>query len=206
MSTFDRPFSHKNMSPRTKEQFEEIREGKRRQILDSAIECFAEHGYHTVSISHLAKHAGISKGLLYNYFTSKDELLRAILMETYEILMSILDPEKTGRIAVTDIRVFFTRFFDHLTQHILTWRMYLAIFSQPAVQQILYDDIQDMNRQTIVIEEYFRQQGFENPAMEVAFLSTLTSGVMFEYLSDPEHYPLEEMKERIIRLYENKKP
>jgi AcrR family transcriptional regulator len=71
------------MSPRTKIQFEEIRESKRRKILDAAVECFATTGFHAVSISDLAKHAGISKGLMYNYFSSKDELLKAIFFEIF---------------------------------------------------------------------------------------------------------------------------
>ena len=66
------------MCPRTSEQFEDIRESKRRRIMDAAIDCFATTGYHAVSISDLAKHAGISKGLMYNYFSSKDELLKSI--------------------------------------------------------------------------------------------------------------------------------
>ncbi|NOR33588.1 MAG: TetR family transcriptional regulator, partial [Bacteroidales bacterium] len=48
------------MSPRTPEQFEEIRESRRQQIMDAALELFASEGYSHCSISQLAVHAGIS--------------------------------------------------------------------------------------------------------------------------------------------------
>ncbi len=63
------------MSPRTQEQFEEMRESRRQQIMDAALELFAQEGYSHCSISQLAGHAGISKGLMYNYFESKEALL-----------------------------------------------------------------------------------------------------------------------------------
>ncbi|HRW21852.1 MAG TPA: helix-turn-helix domain-containing protein, partial [Bacteroidales bacterium] len=63
------------MSPRTPEQFEEIRLSKHKLILDTAMKLFASSGYHNTSISKIAKEAGISKGLIYNYFDSKEDLL-----------------------------------------------------------------------------------------------------------------------------------
>ena len=67
------------MSPRTPKQFEEIREEKKTLIMDVALEHFANEGYHNTTINHIAKHAGISKGLMYNYFESKEELLAEII-------------------------------------------------------------------------------------------------------------------------------
>ena len=66
----------KAMSPRTKQQFEDIREEKRSLIMKVALELFAEEGYHNTSISKIASRAGISKGLLYNYFDSKEDLIK----------------------------------------------------------------------------------------------------------------------------------
>jgi len=75
------------MCPRTSEQFEEIRENMRRRIIVAAIECFATKGYHACSISDLAKHAGISKGLMYNYFSGKEDLLSTIFREIMDEMM-----------------------------------------------------------------------------------------------------------------------
>ena len=56
------------MSPRTPTQFQEIREEKNALIMALALEHFANEGYYKTTINHIARHAGISKGLMYNYF------------------------------------------------------------------------------------------------------------------------------------------
>ena len=190
------------MRPRTTEQFEEIREGKRRQILDAAIECFATTGYHAVSISDLAKHAGISKGLMYNYFNSKEHLLKTIFSEVMNEMMKLFDPDQSGDIDRETLLKYFNKLFSHLKSNLLLWKMYTAIFSQPAVQQILAEEILAASTQPLgMVERYFKKQGYKKPALEVAFLSTLISGVTYEYIADPENYPLDQIKKRVLSLY-----
>ena len=190
------------MCPRTSEQFEDIRESKRRRIVDAAIDCFATTGYHAVSISDLAKHAGISKGLMYNYFSSKDELLKSIFSEVMAEMMLLFDPDRSAGLDRSAMLAYFDRFFTHLKSNLILWKMYMAIFSQPAVQQILSEEIRLASKQPLsIVERYFKKQGYQKPALEVAFLSTLMSGVTYEFIADPEHYPLNQIKKRIIALY-----
>jgi len=190
------------MCPRTSEQFGEIRENKRRKILDSAIECFATKGYHAVSISELAAHAGVSKGLMYNYFKSKDELLKCIFSEIMEVMMALIDKDQSGEIDKKSLLQYFERLISHLKSNLILWKMYMAIFSQPAVQLILSEEIQAASTRPLeMVERYFKKQGYKKPGLEVAFLSTLISGVTYEYIADPEHYPLDQIKKRIIGLY-----
>jgi len=190
------------MCPRTRQEFQEIRENKRRKILDSAIECFATSGYHTVTISDLAVHAGISKGLMYNYFSSKEELLKAIYNEIVSEMMQFFDPDHRGISDRKDLLQYLERSFRHLKSNLILWKMYMAIFSQPAVQEILKEEILAVSQEPVaMIELYFKEQGYKKPSVEVAFLSTLFSGVVIEYIADPENYPLDSIKKRIINLY-----
>jgi AcrR family transcriptional regulator len=190
------------MSPRTSKQFEEIRENKRAQIISAAIECFSTKGYHAVSISELAEFAGISKGLMYNYFKGKDELLRCVFQEIMDTMMNMFDPHKKGLMERDDLRKYLERFFKHLKSNLILWKMYMAIFSQPAVQEILKDEILEASKQPMeMIGSYFKNHGYKNPMVEVAFLSTLSSGIIIEYIGDPENYPLDQIKKRILSLY-----
>lgn len=50
-------------------------ETRRAQILDAAMACFAEHGYHETSIDEIAAHAGLSKGAIYYHFAGKRDIL-----------------------------------------------------------------------------------------------------------------------------------
>jgi AcrR family transcriptional regulator len=59
--------------------------GERREaILNVAREVFSAEGYAAASMSHIASRLGGSKGTLYNYFKSKEELFRAHVQEQCE--------------------------------------------------------------------------------------------------------------------------
>jgi AcrR family transcriptional regulator len=57
------------------------RGGRREAILNVAREVFSAEGYAAASMSHIASRLGGSKGTLYNYFKSKEELFRAHVQE-----------------------------------------------------------------------------------------------------------------------------
>ena len=52
---------------------------KRRQIIDGACQVFLERGFDAASMGEIAREAGVSKGTLYVYFKSKEELFEAIV-------------------------------------------------------------------------------------------------------------------------------
>jgi AcrR family transcriptional regulator len=57
-------------------------EARRRAILDVARELFLAQGFAATSMSEIAVRLGGSKGTLYNYFRSKEELFAAIMIDT----------------------------------------------------------------------------------------------------------------------------
>lgn len=64
---------------RTSEENERIRQLAKENIRTTAMELFMKQGYYATSISDVAKQAGISKGLLYNYIKGKEELLATMV-------------------------------------------------------------------------------------------------------------------------------
>src|SRR5512138_467816 len=54
---------------------------KRRQITDGACRVFLERGFDAASMGEIAREARVSKGTLYVYFKSKEELFEAIVEE-----------------------------------------------------------------------------------------------------------------------------
>ena len=74
------------MSPKSAKQFNDIRTQKKELIMNVALELFAENGFHATSISQIAKKAKISKGLTYNYFESKKEILDEIIKKGFDSL------------------------------------------------------------------------------------------------------------------------
>ena len=56
----------------------------RRQILDTALELFSEFGYHNVSMHRIAQKAEFAVGTMYKFFPNKEELFRAMIVESAE--------------------------------------------------------------------------------------------------------------------------
>jgi len=65
--------------------------GRRQQIIEAAARLFAEKGFHRATTRDIADAADVSEGTLYNYFSSKDELLMAI-MEVLSDMSKLGDP------------------------------------------------------------------------------------------------------------------
>jgi AcrR family transcriptional regulator len=63
---------------------EQLREERRRQILEAALSVFAKKGYHATNVSDVAAQAGVSQGTIYWYFDSKDELFQAATLFAFE--------------------------------------------------------------------------------------------------------------------------
>ncbi|HAS74263.1 MAG TPA: hypothetical protein DCS67_08985 [Clostridiales bacterium UBA8960] len=55
--------------------------GKRDNILNSASDVFNNKGFHLANINDIAEHAGIGKGTVYEYFTSKNELFIEVVKQ-----------------------------------------------------------------------------------------------------------------------------
>jgi AcrR family transcriptional regulator len=53
---------------------EERKTERREQILEGARRCFAEHGYEGATVVRLEREIGLSRGAIFNYFASKEEL------------------------------------------------------------------------------------------------------------------------------------
>lgn len=51
------------------------------ELLDAAYELFVEHGYAATRVEAVAQRAGVSKGTLFLYFTSKEELFKAVVRQ-----------------------------------------------------------------------------------------------------------------------------
>ena len=57
---------------------EERRTERREQILAEARRCFAEHGYEGATVVRLEEATGLSRGAIFNYFPSKEEIFHEL--------------------------------------------------------------------------------------------------------------------------------
>ena len=52
---------------------------RKKQIIESTIECISRYGYNNFSMQDVARIAGVSKGIIHYYFLNKEELMMAVL-------------------------------------------------------------------------------------------------------------------------------
>lgn len=62
------------------------------EILKAALECFAESGFAATKLDEIAKRAGVTKGTLYLYFQSKEDIFKSVVRE--EIVKNIAHVEE----------------------------------------------------------------------------------------------------------------
>jgi len=74
----------------------QAQEDKRRLLLQAAVRVFARKGYHAARVGDIAEEAGVSYGLLYHYFDSKEEVLRNVFRETWRALIATIESVEEG--------------------------------------------------------------------------------------------------------------
>jgi len=60
-------------------RFRRRKEDRPQEITEAALAAFAEKGYAATRVEEVARRAGVSKGLLYLYFATKEELFKAVV-------------------------------------------------------------------------------------------------------------------------------
>ena len=74
-------FIRENRLPKISEM---RRESRRQQILQAALACFSEDGFHQTGMADIVRRSGMSHGAVYGYFQSKDEIIEALADDRHE--------------------------------------------------------------------------------------------------------------------------
>ncbi len=81
---------------------------RREQILRAAMVCFAKCGFHQTSMHDLSKEAGISVGLIYRYFASKEAVIAAMAEEHKNDLQELLERARTAPTLLDSVEILLT--------------------------------------------------------------------------------------------------
>ena len=69
----------------------EYKEEAKSKIVEAARVVFAKKGYHDATMDDVAKEVGVSKGALYSYFKSKEDILKEIYLQSHQTLRTIIN-------------------------------------------------------------------------------------------------------------------
>jgi AcrR family transcriptional regulator len=115
---------------------------RRRQLLDRAVELFAEHGYDELSMAAFARAAGISKPLLYHYFPSKRRLFEAALAQA-------ADEHLAGIAAATDVETGLDAFLSWIEANPRAYVKLMRSAGIPEVRELI-DRVREQTAQRIL--------------------------------------------------------
>ncbi len=189
------------MSPRSKKQFAEIREVSRKKILDASLELFGTKGYETTSINDVARKAGVSKGLLYHYFESKEDIVKQLIDDLTNRADGVMeevfsdDPKETMR---TILQMFFNEMRNNFDQ----WQLIMNLSVQIEKFGFVHDvAVTKMKVYLELFEQLFTQMEWENPAAEAKQLGALFDGIGIQYFLIKDDYHLDEMEKILMEKY-----
>ena len=72
---------------------------KKNRALDAALKVFSEHGFESATMEAIATEANLTKPTLYEYFGSKDELFKAMMLAPRDLMMLAFDEEEDEHVS-----------------------------------------------------------------------------------------------------------
>ena len=193
--------------PRTPEENERIRQATKEKIRAAAMELFMKQGYYATSISDIAKHASISKGLLYNYYKGKEELLSEMVEDRIGEVVEVMAEAVSLETPSEQLKYIVNGAIDNIHKNPEVHRFYLHLQTQPEadVELIKYSRliIEENARQFELQCKIFERMGEREPRKRSLYFSSVLQGIMLMISTYPQKFPIEELKEQIIREFCN---
>jgi len=191
--------------PRTPEENERIRQAAKDKIHHAAMALFVKKGYHATSIDDVAKLAQISKGLLYNYYKGKEELLAAMVQIRIDEVKEVMEEAASQLTPDDQLRHIVEGAINNVYLRPDVYRFYLNLQTQPEDDHILATysaQLNEESRNQFEVQcRMFKQQGVKDPRMKSLQFSAALQGTMVMMTTYPGDFPVEVVKEQIIRQY-----
>jgi AcrR family transcriptional regulator len=189
------------MSPRTQEQLNIVKADRREAILNAALSVFAEDTYHAASVSKIAKKAGVSKGLMYNYFKGKEDLLFTLVNNIADKFMQRFEIENHALLNDKDIEQFVHLSFEVVNDDLELSKLFFSVYTQHDVMAIVGEKmLEKVQPFFMLLVDYFRSKGHEDPMATARYFSSTIDGIQMTILMD-NTFPLASVKKMIIKQF-----
>ncbi len=190
------------MTPRSKKIAERMREKTRNAILSASLELFAKRGYSATTTDEIAGKARISKGLIYNHFETKQDILFAIFDEQLDRILPQYLGGKDPRPAREKLMSLIGTWLDMIESE--------PLFARLSLQLNLDDAFRKFVRSRKAREYYmgfllymkrlFKELGSDKPELDTFLLMFLMDGIVANYTVAPDLFPIVAIKDRLVEL------
>lgn len=169
---------------------EEIAHNRREQVLNAAVELFAEKGYYKTTTGDVARAVGVTQPYVFHFFKTKEDLYLAVLQRAYNKIMqtfTIVDApadqleEEMGKA--------FTELLNHSRNEILVVMMAYTI-PEKSIRECIKSQFDIVYER---VKKRFIEAGMAEPAsMASEFIGTGLVVSMAEVLEMPKLFPWED--------------
>lgn len=189
--------------PRTEAGHEQVREATRARLLAAAVRLFSRQGYSATSVRALASEAGVSLGLLYHYFPSKEAVLQALLAEGMADVQVTFDAAKKEKTAAGFVRALLVSAGEQLKAHRAAWQVSYGLRHQSQVMEGLGRAAERARvRMLGFLEAELGMRGLPSPGVEAEVLFAIVEGIGRQLVQRPRAYPLAAVIDRVAAHYE----
>lgn len=152
---------------------------KRNQILNTALELFANEGYQNTSTSKIACQAGVSEGLIFKHFQSKEGLLSAVVNLANEDIKAFIermenqdDPKKVIETAFA--------FPPLVSSNRSFWKLQFSLKYQCPGKRQFHEKHELIHTFETMLKKAFTELDYENPEMETRHLMNVIGNLCRE--------------------------
>jgi len=177
---------------------------QRQKILDKSLELFSRRGFAQTSVVDISRESNISKGLLYHYFSSKEQLFEEILTSSFNVIFAYFDTSNDGILTQEEFEEFILNVFKSLEQNYLSWKLVFQLFTQPELSKIailILENNASVTKFRNMISAYFQGKNKINPQIRTTYFISMILGISVSYIQNPDKYPLKQIVKLIIEEF-----
>ena len=173
----------------------------KQKLFAAAINLFESQGYFATSIEQVTAEAGVSKGLVYHYFKSKEELLEALITETTGTMKSVAATLESGTSIGKSLSQFIDNFFGYLESEKRFIKLQLTLMLMPELKEVVHGPMKQRADLLLhMLISWFEAAEVIEPENRGRLLLAMLDGVALHYLSTYDGYPLSSMKPQIVQM------
>ena len=181
---------------------------RKNQILDAAMVVFARSGFHEARMDDIVQESGLSKGTLYWYFKSKEEIITAISQRLFatdiESVESLLRAEGTVSERLQQLMRDRVQGLQEMAGVVaILVEFYAAALHQDGVRQLIQAYFQNFHDLLVTLIQQGIERGEFRPVDALAAATALDAvfeGLIVRWLIDPDAVQWTSLGEAAIRF------
>lgn len=178
----------------------------RARLLTTALALFAAQGADRVTIAALAREAGVSKGLVYHYFETKDDLLDAVLASHIERVAAIAASVPDDLPHAARLRAFATAMAASVQADPAGYQMLLRTLAHPTgggrIRAQVRAQAGAFQQRADAFATIFAAMGAEDPSVEARFFQSTLLGLLVLLATSPVQPDAGAIIDRLMRALE----